>query len=92
MLSTQLLARLNAPRGAVCVPHTGTEAWTSSLGLPVEEEWRAWRTGGQVAGYTRSFVGGLTYATVKGAGHTVPTYKPAQSLAMLSRFLAQKKL
>lgn len=75
-----------------CVPHTGTEAWTRALGLPVDEEWRAWRTGEQVSGYTRSFKGGLTYATVKGAGHTVPTYKPAQALNMFSRFLDGKRL
>jgi hypothetical protein len=27
-----------------------------------------------------------------GAGHTVPTYKPAQALAMFERFLAHKHL
>jgi serine carboxypeptidase-like clade 1 len=56
----------------MCVPHTGSEAWTRALGLPVEAEWRAWRAAPavgaamQVAGYTRRYEGGLTYATVKG--------------------------
>jgi len=77
----------------MCVPHTGTEAWTRALGLPVDEEWRAWHApASQVAGYARTFKGGLTYATVKGAGHTVPTYKPLQALAMFSRWLDAKRL
>ena len=81
----------------MCVPHTGTEAWTRALGLPVADAWRAWLADGadgapQVAGYTRRYQGGLTYATVKGAGHTVPAYKPAQALAMFARFLQRKPL
>jgi carboxypeptidase C (cathepsin A) len=29
----------------------------------------------------------FTYLTVKAAGHMVPTFKPAESLAMIERFL-----
>ena len=28
-----------------CVPYVGTEEWTSGLGFPVIEEWRAWSAG-----------------------------------------------
>jgi len=72
------------------VPHTGSERWTrdwsSAGGPPLLEEWRAWMVNDQVAGYVRHYEK-LTYATVKGAGHTVPQYKPVESLAMLTRFL-----
>ncbi len=51
----------------MCVPHTGTEAWTAAMGLPLEDAWRSWRVARQVAGYTVRYEGGLTYATVKGA-------------------------
>lgn len=76
----------------VCVPHTGTEAWVRSLGLPVSDPWRPWvvdaggKAGAQPAGHTIGF-DGLRFATVKGAGHTVPQYKPAQALALFTRFI-----
>ena len=46
----------------------------------------------QVAGYTVSFAKGLTYATVKGAGHMVPQSKPREALAMLDRFISGQPL
>lgn len=76
----------------MCVPYTGTEAWTSSLGYGVVDFWRPWFVNEQVAGYTQGYENGLTFATVKGAGHTVPEYKPQESLAFYSRWLAGSKL
>ena len=32
----------------MCVPHTGAEAWTQSLGLPIHDPWRPWRINDQV--------------------------------------------
>ncbi|KAL0702292.1 hypothetical protein Bca4012_058414 [Brassica carinata] len=34
----------------MCVPFTGSEAWTHSLGYKVIDEWRAWISNDQVAG------------------------------------------
>jgi len=70
----------------MCVPNTGSEAWTISLGLPVVNEWRPWFVNQQVAGYVRTYKG-LTYATIKGAGHMVPQFKPPQALYFFSQFL-----
>jgi serine carboxypeptidase-like clade 1 len=105
LLQAGLRALIYSGDHDMCVMHTGSEAWTASLGLSEAEAWRPWRAaaaaGGaqQVAGYTRRYeppagaaAGGLTYATVKGAGHTVPAYKPAQAAAMLARFLAREPL
>jgi carboxypeptidase C (cathepsin A) len=63
-----------------CVPYLGTEACMDALNLPVVEPWRAWIVDEQVAGYVKVLGGrtggpSLTYATVKEAGHMVPTYK-----------------
>ena len=81
----------------MCVPHTGSERWTHGLGLPVTDPWRSWTVekpdGVQVAGYTRSYQSGLlTYATVKGAGHTVPEYKPVEAIQMFTHFLGGQPL
>lgn len=32
----------------MCVPHTGSEAWTRGLGLKVREAWRPWKVHHQV--------------------------------------------
>ena len=83
----------------MAVPHTGTEAWTAafaeSQGMRELHGWTPWHTGDhQVAGYAVHYQGGrqgggaqLVYATVKGAGHMVPSSKPAEALAMFDRFL-----
>ncbi|XP_057965173.1 serine carboxypeptidase-like 20 [Malania oleifera] len=72
----------------MCVPYTGSEAWTRSIGYAVREEWRQWTSNGQVAGYTQGYEKNLTFLTIKGAGHTVPEYKPREALDFYSRFLA----
>eukprot|EP01137_Pigoraptor_chileana_P022106 Opistho-2@86641 len=73
------------------VPHTGTEAWIDALDLSPKSEWRPWVVDGQVAGFTQEYEH-LTYATIKGAGHMVPYYKPIQSLAFFERFLRKESL
>jgi len=74
----------------LCVPFTGSEAWTRSLKLPIQANWRPWNVDKQVAGYVKVYSGGLTYATIKGAGHTVPEYKPPQALHFFDRFLSNQ--
>lgn len=32
----------------MCVPHTGSEAWTRALGLKKQEHWRPWKVSDQV--------------------------------------------
>jgi serine carboxypeptidase-like clade 1 len=34
----------------MCVPFTGSEAWTRSLGYKIVDEWRSWDSNDQVAG------------------------------------------
>lgn len=58
------------------VPFLGTQAWVRSLNLPIVDDWRAWHLDGQSAGFTIAYANNLTFATVKGGGHTPPEYQP----------------
>lgn len=35
----------------LCIPFTGTEAWTRSLGYKIIDQWRPWYLDNQVSGY-----------------------------------------
>ncbi|KAH7689748.1 Peptidase S10 serine carboxypeptidase protein [Dioscorea alata] len=68
-------------------PHVGTQAWIKSLNLTMVDDWRPWIVDSQVAGFTRKYFNNLTYATVKGAGHTAPEYKQKECLALFQRWI-----
>ncbi|KAF8015376.1 hypothetical protein BT93_H1013 [Corymbia citriodora subsp. variegata] len=71
----------------MCVPFTGSQAWTQSLGYRILDEWRHWMSADQVAGYLQEYDHNLTFLTIKGAGHTVPEYKPREALDFYTRWL-----
>ncbi|KAG2398052.1 hypothetical protein LR48_Vigan08g190200 [Vigna angularis] len=73
------------------VPVTGTRYALKKLGLPIVEDWTPWYTSQQVGGW-RTIYDGLTFVTIRGAGHEVPTYTPKPALQLLRHFLANKKL
>ena len=60
--------------------------------MQVREVWGPWFIGDhQVAGYSVEYEG-LTYATVKGAGHMVPETNPREAFAMFQRFIGGQSL
>ncbi|KAM7470526.1 hypothetical protein LguiA_008709 [Lonicera macranthoides] len=71
------------------VPYLSTEKWIRFLNLTLKNNWDPWFVGDQVAGFASTFSHNdysLTFATLKGAGHTGPEYKPKESLAMVDRW------
>jgi len=68
------------------VPVTGTRQWLSSLKLPINTPWASWEVNGQVGGYVTQYQG-LTFTTVRNAGHMVPQTQPGRALAMFKKFL-----
>ncbi|XP_056169086.1 serine carboxypeptidase-like 34 [Syzygium oleosum] len=73
------------------VPVTSTRYALNKLGLNITENWRAWYKGREVGGWTMTYEG-LTFVTVRGAGHQVPTFAPKRSLQIIRHFLANSKL
>eukprot|EP01125_Pyxidicula_operculata_P009072 TRINITY_DN29_c0_g1_i1.p1 TRINITY_DN29_c0_g1~~TRINITY_DN29_c0_g1_i1.p1 ORF type:complete len:453 (-),score=79.42 TRINITY_DN29_c0_g1_i1:70-1428(-) len=79
------------------VPYTDSEFWTSNdMGLTPINEWRQWFVndinGQQVAGFVTEYPNGFQFATVKGAGHMVPQYRPLPAFQMFERFLSNQPL
>ncbi|CAN6480443.1 unnamed protein product [Victoria cruziana] len=71
----------------MAVPYIGTQGWISSLNFTIVENWHPWLVENQVAGYTRKYAPSVTYATVKGAGHTAPEYRPKECYHMYNMWL-----
>ncbi|PIA32407.1 hypothetical protein AQUCO_04500188v1 [Aquilegia coerulea] len=74
------------------VPHISTETWIRLLGSSIVDDWHWWIVDDQVAGYTRTYSNGLTYATVKGGGHTSPEQKPKECFEMFKRWIFNNPL
>lgn len=73
------------------VPVTSTRYSIDALKLPTISPWRAWYVSGQVGGWTQDYKG-LTFVTVRGAGHEVPLHKPKQALILIKTYLSGKSL
>ncbi|CAN6991154.1 hypothetical protein BRARA_A03014 [Brassica rapa] len=74
------------------VPVIGSRYCVEALGLRVKSEWRSWFHNHQVGGRITEYEGGLTFVTVRGAGHLVPLNKPEEALALFSSFLNGQEL
>ncbi|GAQ88391.1 serine carboxypeptidase [Klebsormidium nitens] len=73
------------------VPVTGTRAWIGKLLLEEVEPWRPWVLDSQVGGYVTKYKG-LTFSTVRDAGHMVPYTQPARALHLFKTFIQDGQL
>ncbi|GMH85446.1 hypothetical protein TrST_g499 [Triparma strigata] len=66
------------------VPVTGTLNWLAELDLDIVTPWAPWTdSSGQVGGYKTKY-DGLTFLTVRDAGHMVPYCQPSRALDFFS--------
>ena len=68
------------------VPFVGTQRWLECLGRPVKTDWKDWFLNSDVAGAIKQF-DRIDFVTVKGCGHTIPTYCPEAGFAILDNWL-----
>jgi len=73
------------------VPFNDNEYWIGTYGLDIVEKWRPWYNGNQVSGMVQVY-DGLTFATVKGAGHMVPQVKREAAFTMAKSFITGQPL
>nr|AFK49380.1 unknown [Medicago truncatula] len=74
------------------VPFMSTQAWIRDLNYSIVDDRRPWFVNGQVGGYTRTYANRMTFATVKGSGHTAPEYTPEQCFPMFTRWISNLPL
>ncbi|CAD5325555.1 unnamed protein product [Arabidopsis thaliana] len=74
------------------IPFASTLAVVKEMNLTVVKEFRPWFTGGQLGGFTEDYKGNLTFVTVKGAGHSVPTDQPIHALNIFTSFIRNTPL
>ncbi len=77
----------------------GSQWFIDDMNLTVINKWREWyvydeKDGQQVGGWTKDWNrgNGLHFATVRGAGHMVPLYKPLAAFKVFQYFLQNKQL
>ncbi|CAA7059290.1 unnamed protein product [Microthlaspi erraticum] len=73
------------------IPFISPRAWIKSLNYSVTEKWRPWMIQDKVAGYTTTYANKMTFATVKGGGHTLG-YKPDDSSILFKRWISGQPL
>lgn len=71
------------------VPVTSTRYSLTTIGAPIKTPWYPWYVEGEVGGYAVEYQN-LTFVTVRGSGHFVPSYQPERALALFSSFLEGK--
>jgi len=73
------------------VDYTYSSWWTENMGLTATRTWQSWEftdsRGDQSGGWVTDYSEGLTFATVRAAGHMVPQYRPMAGYVMFSRFI-----
>lgn len=69
--------------------YLGDHWFVESLGLRTTKAYQPWMYKDQIGGYMKGF-DNLIFATIRGAGHTVPTDRPGEILKLFYNFIDNK--
>lgn len=73
------------------VPVTATRYSLDALKLPTVTKWYPWYHKRSVGGWSEVYKG-LTFVTIRGAGHEVPLHRPRQAFILFHHFLKNKPM
>ena len=71
----------------IVVSTLATSRWINSCNFTISNKWKPLINDGQVIGMEQSYTNGLTFITVKNAGHMVPIDQPKAAKFILDKFL-----
>ncbi|XP_048231395.1 serine carboxypeptidase-like 28 [Ricinus communis] len=74
------------------LPLTATRYSINALNLSINTNWYAWYDDHQQVGGWSQVYKGLTYVTVRGAGHEVPLTQPQLALSLFKQFLQNQPM
>ncbi len=60
----------------------GCQQFVDGLGLKLTQQYQKWTVNGEIAGFVKRYEG-ITFITVRGAGHLVPIDKPETALKII---------
>lgn len=80
----------------MAVPTYGTRDWINNLNYPVTKQWKQFFVDGQVGGYAEYYKAGAVedfeFATIHGAGHMAPQWRPAPTYKVVFNFINNQTL
>ena len=69
----------------------GCQRFVDSFGYILKDEYQPWYVGERLGGFVKRYAG-ITFTTVRGAGHMVPTDKPEAALEVIKELIGIGKL
>jgi hypothetical protein len=72
----------------IVVSTLATSRWINSCNFTISSKWKPVINDGQVIGMEQSYTNGLTFITVKNAGHMVPIDQPKAAKFIFDKFLS----
>ena len=69
----------------------GCQRFVDSFGYKLKDKYKPWYIGERVSGFVKRYEG-ITFTTVRDAGHMVPTDQPEAALEVIKELIGVKKL